>query len=104
MDTERTIQFILEMQAKHEVWLQNHEEAMRRLDERFDRTDGMIRQLAEVCMTLARHAEDTDRRIQDTDRLIRELTQAQAQGEHKLNALIETVDKLVRRNGSAKGE
>jgi len=53
---------------------------------------GMIRQLVDVAMSLARHGEETDRRI-------RELAEAGAETEHKMNALIDTVDKLVRRNG-----
>jgi hypothetical protein len=50
----------------------------------------------DVCLSLARHAEDTDRRMEAG---FRELREIQASSEYKLNALIETVDKIVRRNG-----
>jgi len=46
---------------------------------------GMIRQLTDVTLSLAHHVE--------------RLADAQANTEYKLNALIDTVDKLVRRDG-----
>ena len=104
MDVEKTMQFILEMHARHEATIQQileaqgrHEAAMQRLDERLNRVSALseanttrISQLVDVCMSLAANlekvGEETDRRFRDTD--------------YKLNALIETVDKLIRRNGS----
>lgn len=103
MDIEQTMKFILEMQAKHELAIQKSDERMAKSDERMAKsdermvkTDERIAGLVDVCFSLARHGEETDRRI-------RELRDAQAQGEYKLNALIDTVDKLVRRNGGAPG-
>lgn len=32
MDIEKTMQFMLDMQAKHETWLQKHEEAFTRIE------------------------------------------------------------------------
>jgi chromosome segregation ATPase len=52
-----------------------------------------IARLVDVCMSLANHGEETDRRI-------RELRDAQAETGQRLNALIDVVDKLVKRNGS----
>jgi hypothetical protein len=51
-------------------------------------------------MSLARYGEETDRRFQETDRLMRELREAGAHTDRRLDALIDTVDKLVRRNGN----
>lgn len=96
MDIEQTMKFILEMQAKHEVSIQQNSEVIARLERLVETDAHRISQLVDVSMSLAQHGEETDRRI-------RELRDAQAQGEYKLNALIETVDKLVRRNGGAPG-
>lgn len=90
MDVEKTIQFILDMQAKHEVWLQRHQEAIARIDAAIEANAGRIGQLVDVSMSLANNlqtlGEETDRRFRETD--------------YKLNALIDTVDKLVKRNGN----
>jgi hypothetical protein len=88
-DIQKNIQFILDMQAKHEAWLQRHEEAITRID-------SAIGQLVDVSFSLARHAEESDRRMELG---FKELREIQIGGEHKLNALIDTVDKLVRHNG-----
>jgi hypothetical protein len=52
----------------------------------------MIRQLVEVNLSLARPLEETDRRF-------RERAEAAAHTDRRLDALIDTVDKLARRNG-----
>jgi len=57
----------------------------------------MIRQLVDVTMSLARHAQETGAQ---TDERLRELAEAGTHTERRLDALIDTVDKLVRRNGS----
>ncbi|MGH9470374.1 MAG: hypothetical protein ACRD1N_08550 [Terriglobia bacterium] len=110
MDVERTIQFILEMQAKHEVFLQKHEEAMQRHEQAMQRHDeaitridaaveantGRIAQLVDVCMSLANNMENGFRAVREEFRQLREV---QSSTEYKLNALIDTVDKLVRNGG-----
>jgi septal ring factor EnvC (AmiA/AmiB activator) len=55
-----------------------------------------IAQLVDVCLSLARHAEESDRRMQAG---FDELRGIQAASEYKLKALIETVDKIVQRDG-----
>lgn len=82
---EARMNFIIEQQAQFAVDIQQ-------LKERQTETQRMIGQLVDVAMSLARHGEDTERRI-------RELADAQAHSDRKLDALIDTVDKLVRRNG-----
>ncbi|MGH9358121.1 MAG: hypothetical protein ACRD22_07100 [Terriglobia bacterium] len=101
MNIEQTMQFILDMQAKHEAASQKRDEQIaensRQLAEnsrQIQSNTGMIRQLVDVSLSLAHHGEETDRRI-------RELAESQSRTDYKLNALIETVDKLVRRNGGA---
>ena len=55
-------------------------------------------------MSLAGHAQETDLRLRElgaqTDERLRELAEAGIHTERRLDALIDTVDKLVRRNGS----
>lgn len=103
MDIEQTMKFILEMQAKHEGSIQQNNEAISRLERLVETNAHRVSQLVDVSMSLARHGEETDRRLRETDRLINELRDAQARTDYKLNALIDTVDKLVRRNGGAPG-
>jgi len=59
---------------------------------------GMIRQLVDVNLSLARHLEETDRRLSAR---MEQLAEAQTHTEYKLNALIDTVDKVVRRDAGA---
>ncbi|MGH9327256.1 MAG: hypothetical protein ACRD2B_11325 [Terriglobia bacterium] len=89
MDVEKTIQFILETQAKHEIALQQSDERFAHFREE---TEERFRSLVDVCMSLTRHGEETDRRFRETDERFRET-------DYKLNALIDAVDKLVKRNG-----
>ena len=113
MEIEKTMQFMLDMQAKHEAWLQKHEEAMKRHEEAFTRIDAALEagaaraaQLESSVATLTdlvgRVAQAEIRLTERMDSGFRDLKEAQAASEYKLNALIETVDKLTRRNGHDK--
>jgi predicted nucleic acid-binding Zn-ribbon protein len=117
MDFEKTMQFMLEMQAKHEVWLQKHEEAMKKHEEAMmtheqaiTRIDAAIEagaaraaqlesSVATVTDLVGRVAQAETRLAERMESGFRDLREVQAASEYKLNALIETVDKLVRRNG-----
>lgn len=106
MDIEDTMRFILEMQAKHDAAMARHEAAIQKHDEeiaenrrQIQANTGMIRQLVDVSLSLARSIEESNASLQAS---IRELRGAQAATDYKLNALIETVDKLVRRNGGSR--
>ncbi len=94
MDVEKTIQFILESQAKHEVTIQAILETQIKHEERF-------RTLVDVGMSLAanleRLGEETDRRFRE---LSEETNRRFQETDYKLNSLIDTIDKLVKRNGS----
>lgn len=110
MDIENTMRFILDMEAKHEAWLQKHDEAMKQHDEairqhneaigQHDQTlarinaaletnTARIGQLVDVSLSLAHATEETHASI-------KELREAQSATDYKLNALIDTVDKLAR--------
>ncbi|MGH9326344.1 MAG: hypothetical protein ACRD2B_06620 [Terriglobia bacterium] len=101
MDVEKTMQFIVEIQAKHDATLQQILETQARHDERFlrfqEQTEERFRTLVDVSMSLTHNlqalSEETDRRFRETDERFRET-------DYKLNALIDVVEKLVKRNGS----
>ncbi len=102
MDIEKTMQFMLDMQAKHEAWLQKHEEAFTRIDAALEAGAARAAKLESSIATLT---DLVGRVAQAEIRLgeqILDLKQVQAASEYKLNALIETVDKLARRNGHDK--
>lgn len=94
MEVEKTIQFILEMQAKHEAVTQRNDEQIARNSEQIAKHDEQLGTLADLVGRLAQ----AELRLVDR---INDLRDAQAGTDDKLNALIETVDKLVRRNGGA---
>src|SRR2546422_11676291 len=86
------MEFILEQQAKFAVDIQQLRESQARLEaaqERLEaaqeRTEAMVRNLVDVCMSLANHAERLDQALSETA--------------DKLNGLIDVVDKLARRDG-----
>jgi methyl-accepting chemotaxis protein len=99
MDIEDTMRFILDMQAKHEAAIQRHDEAIGQHDAAILRIDGaieannaMIRQLVDVGLSLAHSVEQTNASVSELREAMRE---AQAATDYKLNALIDTVEKLV---------
>jgi predicted nucleic acid-binding Zn-ribbon protein len=102
---ESRMQFIIEQQAQFAADMQalkeRQAEGQRQIEENRER----IRQILDVTMSLARYGEETDRRIrelaEETDRRIRERHEAGAHTDRRLDALIDIVDKLTRRNGGA---
>lgn len=94
MEVEKTIQFILEMQARHEAVTQRNDEQIARNSEQIAKHDEQLATLADLVGRLAQ----AELRLVDR---INDLRDAQAGTDDKLNALIGTVDKLVRRNGGA---
>ena len=92
MDMEQTMEFILSAQAKHEASVQKHDE-----------------QIAELRSSVATLSDLVGRLAQAEIRLVERMTsgfqevkEIQANTEYKLNALIETVDKLIRKNGTGR--
>jgi predicted nucleic acid-binding Zn-ribbon protein len=103
--------FIIEQQAQFSVDMQVLKERQADGQKQIDEIRGMIRHLVDVSMSLVRHAEETDlrlarlgeetdRRLKETGQLIRELRDGQAHTDRRLDALIDTVDKLIRGDGS----
>lgn len=98
MDVERTMEFILDMQAKAEVRMAKADERMARYDERMDKFDKRLeatRRLIEGGMKyLLKSHKEFDRRI-------RELTALQNRTDLKLDRLIDSWGKQ-RTNGRPK--
>jgi hypothetical protein len=110
MDIEKAMQFMLQTQVKHETWLQKHEEAMKEHEEAIaqiraagEANDRRIGQLVDVSLSLARTVEQNSAGIKELREAqaagFKELREAQASTDYKLNALIDTVDKIIRKNG-----
>ena len=103
MDIDKTMQFILDVQARLEASVQGHDERFARLEasaqgheERLAKLESSMTTVADLVGRLAQ-AE-----IRLTERMeagFEELRALHADTEYKLNALIDTVDKLARRNG-----
>jgi hypothetical protein len=98
---EKRMNFIVEQQAKFAVDIQ-------RLQEAQERTDGMLRRLIDVNLSLADHVGANKERIDKfeermavLDEKLRNLAEFQAHSDRRLDALIDVVDKLVRRNGGS---
>lgn len=106
MDVERTMQFILDAQARHATALQEHDAILKQHAETLRRNEA---QIATVTDLIGRLAQAELRLVED----MRSLRQAQAEAaermkaadergralDERLNILIDIVDKLVRRNG-----
>ena len=91
MDIEKTIQFILNTQAKIEVSAQGHEGRIAKLEASMAIASDLIGRLAQAEIRLAERMDQMVAGFQ-------EVKEIQATGEYKLNALIDTVDKLIRRD------
>ncbi len=107
---ESRMNFIIEQQAQFAAGMQLLKERQADTLRLVEANTGMIRQLVDVTMSLAHHGEETDQRMQETDqrlralgeetdRRIRELAASGAHTDRRLDALIDVVDKLTRRNG-----
>ncbi len=89
---ESRMNFIIEQQAQFAADMQLLKDRQADTIRLVEANTGMIRQLVDVTMSLAHHGEETDRRI-------RELAESGAHTDRRLDALIDVVDKLARRNG-----
>ncbi len=89
MDIKKTMEFILAVQARLETSAQGHEKRIAKLESSVATVTDLVGRLAEAQIRLAERM----------DAGFQELRGLHADTQYKLNALIETVDKLVRRNG-----
>jgi hypothetical protein len=96
MDIEKTMQFILDMQAKLEASAAGHEDRIAKLE---SSVAALTSSVATVTDLVGRVAQAEIRLVERMDSGFQKLTELHADTEYKLNALITTVDKLVGRNG-----
>ena len=103
MDIEKTMEFILNVQAKIEALGQQNAERIAELqalakghEERIAKLESSVATVTDLVGRVAQAEIHLTERMETG---FQELREVQAGTECKLNALIETVDKLVRRNG-----
>ena len=103
MDIEKTMQFILDVQARLEASAQQHDDRLARLEvlahgheERFAKLESSVAAAADL---VGRLAQAEIRLVERMDAGFQQIREVQSNTEYKLNALIDTVDKLARRNG-----
>jgi t-SNARE complex subunit (syntaxin) len=103
MDIEKTMEFILSTQARVEASIERLEASARGHEERITKLETSMATVTDLVGRLAqteiRLVERVDSLAERMEAGFREVRAIQADTEYKLNALIETVDKLVRRNG-----
>jgi ectoine hydroxylase-related dioxygenase (phytanoyl-CoA dioxygenase family) len=106
MNVEKTIEFILEMQAKAEERFARAEARADRADRRMDRLEASIAQTNRVVKALVRTGRGLRSDVRELQRYRVEAEKFHARTEEnlseitgKLDALIDIVDKTLRRNG-----
>ena len=92
MDMEQTVEFILSAQAKLEASVQKHDEQIADLRSSVATLSDLVGRLAQAEIRLVERMTSG----------FQEVKEIQANTEYKLNALIETVDKLIRKNGNGR--
>jgi hypothetical protein len=95
---QQQMNFIVEQQAQFAADIQILKERQEANARQIEANSVSIRQLVDVTMSLARHVDETDQRWEAR---MKEIPEAGAHTDRRLGALIDTVDKLVRRNGGA---
>ncbi len=92
MDVEKTIEFILDHQA-------HAEGRMERLERAISQTNRIVNQLVRYGVSLRSDVRRHDKAMIRLDKAIAHLAEVHAETDDKLNALIDLVDKTIRRNG-----
>jgi peptidoglycan hydrolase CwlO-like protein len=103
MDVEETMQFILDVQARLEASAAAHDERLAKLEASAQGHEERIAKLESSIATatdlIGRLAQAEARLVERMEAGFQEIREIQANTQYKLNALIDTVDKLVRRDG-----
>jgi hypothetical protein len=110
MEIEKAIQSMLENQARFDARMVANfakaEERFAKADERFVKAEKRLDRIEHVVAQLAsaglRFRNEIRRSQQETDRRFQILAEKQAETGENLNALIEIVDKTIRRNNGRK--
>ena len=106
MDVEKSIEFILQSLARAEVRADRADQRMDRADERMDRLERAIAQTNRIVKGLVRAGVSLRSDVRELQRYRAASEKFRAQTEQnlaeitgKLDALIDIVDKSIRRNG-----
>jgi hypothetical protein len=99
MDVEKTIEFIMEHQAQAEVRMERLDRNMERLERAISQTNRVVNQLVRYGVSLRSDVRRHDEAIIRLDKAMAHLAEVHAETDGKLNALIDLVDKTIRRNG-----
>jgi len=94
------MQFILDTQARLEASAAQHDERLTRLENSVEQLEASV---ATVTDLVGRVAQAEIRLVEKMERLASshaDLAESQAHTDRRLDALIDVVDKLVRRNGN----
>ncbi len=96
MNIEKTIEFLLEHQAQAQA---QAEVRMERLERAISQTNRTVSQLARYGVSLRSDVRRHDKAIIRLDEAMARLAEVHTETDEKLNALIDLVDKTIRRNG-----
>jgi septal ring factor EnvC (AmiA/AmiB activator) len=99
MDVEKTIEFILAQQAQAEGRMEGLDRAIERLERAISQTNRTANQLVRYGVSLRSDVRRHDEAIIRLDKAMAHLAEVHAKTDGKLNALIDLVDKSIRRNG-----
>jgi hypothetical protein len=103
MDIERSQEFILKQQARFDSNFAKADERFAKAEKRMDRVEQVVAQTTRVVAQLAsaslRFRNELRRSQIEADREIKALREHSHETDDKLNALIDLVDKNIRRNG-----
>ncbi len=95
MDVERTIEFILETQAKMAVESAGHDQRIAALERNLDRLIGVVEKMVESLTTLKETVSEEQRKTEEKFRELaeaqRQLAESQQHTDERLNALIDIV-------------
>ena len=93
MDVEKTMEFILDMQAKcEERWAKN--------EQRWAKAERLVERLVRSGLSLRSDVREARSEVQELKKFRRRTEQNLAEITEKLDALIDVVDKSIRRNGT----
>ncbi len=99
MDVEKTMEFILDMQAKWEERWAKNEERWAKADRRMDRLERLGERLVRSGLSLRSDVREARSDVQELKEFRRRTEQNLAEITEKLDVLIDVVDKSIRRNG-----
>jgi septal ring factor EnvC (AmiA/AmiB activator) len=102
MNFERTMEFILQQQVKFEESFLRSNRRMDRMEHDLAETQRVLKQTSRVVAKLASTGVSLRSDIRRHEKAIAKHEEMMSEMENKLNALIDIVDKSIRRNGGTK--